>query len=63
MVSGVKKAIDMGVRKEDALRRASFVPCQVMGESKRYGRIAPGYLVDWVLINELTFDLKMVITG
>jgi N-acetylglucosamine-6-phosphate deacetylase len=41
----------VGIPLEDALRMASTVPADVLGECER-GRIAPGMHADLVLLNE-----------
>lgn len=52
MDTAVRKGIEMGIRPEDALRKASLIPAKVLGEDHRWGRIAPGYEVDWVVLDE-----------
>jgi N-acetylglucosamine-6-phosphate deacetylase len=52
MASAVRNAVQLvGISLEDALRMASTVPADVLGECER-GRIAPGMHADLVLLNE-----------
>ncbi len=50
--TAVQKAIRMGLSPESALKKASGIPSQVMGKGDQWGRIAPGYAVDWVLLDK-----------
>lgn len=51
MEKAVQKAIEMGVDPAMALKKASLIPAEVIGQANRWGRIAPGYQTDWVLLD------------
>lgn len=61
MDKAVQKAIEMGTKPKDALKRASAIPSKVIGKSARWGKIAPGYEMDWVLLDE-HYNAKKVLT-
>lgn len=61
MGSGVKKMIkDAGILPEEALTMASRIPAQVINAENKWGRIAPGYEVDWVVLDS-EFNVQEII--
>lgn len=62
MGSAVQKAIQMGLTPEDALRKAATIPAAVIGKDKVCGKIAPGYAMDWVLLDD-DFQVKQTLIG
>ncbi len=52
MGAAVQKAIRMGLSPEAALKKASAIPAKVLGKDKQWGKIAPGYAMDWVLLDK-----------
>lgn len=59
--AAVRKALRMDLDAGAALRKAATLPAAVIGKEKSWGRIAPGYLVDWVLLDQ-NFQVKQVIS-
>ncbi len=65
----VKKAIEFGVPKQDAIAMASAAPAEMMGLNK--GRLKPGYDADFVIMDEefhpvaasLGGDLQILVEG
>lgn len=53
----VQKAVKMGISVEDALRKSSYIPAKVISEHHRIGKIAPGYEMDWAVLDK---DLKTI---
>lgn len=60
--TAIRKAVAMGITREEALKKASTIPSLVIGKGKIWGRIAPGYLVDWVLLDK-ELNVKGLVTG
>lgn len=56
----VKKAVEFGIPKRDAVRMASETPANMLGVNK--GRVCEGYDADLLLVDD-TLDLKHVIIG
>lgn len=53
MATAVRNSVDLlGLSLEEAARMASTYPAQFLGLGDRYGRIAPGYQADLVLLDE-----------
>ncbi|QNH15623.1 N-acetylglucosamine-6-phosphate deacetylase [Xanthomonas sp. SS] len=53
MASAVRNSVQwLGVSLDEAARMASLYPAQCLGLDDRYGRIAPGYQADLVLLDE-----------
>ncbi|WP_431687407.1 N-acetylglucosamine-6-phosphate deacetylase [Hahella sp. NBU794] len=53
MATAVRNTISaIGLDVEEALRMASLYPAQFLGIDNEYGRIAPGYRADLVLLND-----------
>lgn len=60
MVAAVRNSVTMlGVPLEEASRMASTYPAEFLGLGDRFGRIAPGYSADFVLLDS---DLQVVNT-
>ena len=60
MVTAVRNSVTMlGVPLEEASRMASTYPAEFLGLGDRFGRIAPGYSADFVLLDS---DLQVVNT-
>ena len=60
MATAVRNSVSMlGVSLEEAARMASTYPAEFLGIGDRYGRIAPGYSADFVLLDD---DLQVVNT-
>lgn len=53
MNTAVANAIEMGTQKRAALRSASSIPAKSMGLQRTLGKIAPGYPVNWVILDHL----------
>ncbi len=51
MNTAVANAIAMGTQKGAALRSAATIPAKSMGWEHTWGKIAPGYSVDWVILD------------
>lgn len=51
METAVQKAVSMGIPLENALRKASLIPAQVLNEDHRVGKIEIGYEVDWAVLD------------
>lgn len=51
MDTAVANAIEMGTQKRAALRSASFIPAKILKMDHILGKIAPGYGVDWVILD------------
>ena len=51
MEKAVKKAVRMGMSADVALQKAGTLPARVLGQQESMGRIAPGYPVDWVVLD------------
>lgn len=51
MNTAVANAIAMGAQKKAALRSASSIPAKIIGWEHSLGRIAPGYPVNWVILD------------
>lgn len=49
--TAVQKAIRMGIAPEAALQKATTLPARVLGRGETWGRIAPGYALDWVVLD------------
>lgn len=62
METAVKKAIQMGISAEDALKKASTIPAKLLDKTHKWGKIAAGYQVDWVLLDD-DFNVKNTLTG
>lgn len=45
----LRRAVAAGLTEQDALRALTITPASIVGESKRLGRIAPGYLANLVI--------------
>lgn len=56
----MKTAINMGIKKELAIRAASENPAKAIGVSDRFGKISEGYLANIVLVDG-NFEIKYVI--
>jgi len=56
----VKKAIDFGIPKEDAVKMATETPANLLNVNK--GRIEPGFDADLLIVND-ELDIKDVIIG
>jgi N-acetylglucosamine-6-phosphate deacetylase len=54
--------IEMGIDPAEALPMASLYPARVIGRDNSLGRIAPGYEVDWVVLDQ-EYDVQGTITG
>jgi len=53
MATAVRNSVELlGLSLEEAARMASTYPAQFLGLGDRYGRIAPGYQADLVLLDE-----------
>ncbi|WLQ13115.1 N-acetylglucosamine-6-phosphate deacetylase [Hahella aquimaris] len=53
MATAVRNSVSaIGLDMEEALRMASLYPAQFLGIDDEYGRIAPGYRADLVLLND-----------
>ncbi|ABC33601.1 N-acetylglucosamine-6-phosphate deacetylase [Hahella chejuensis KCTC 2396] len=53
MATAVRNSVSaIGLDVEEALRMASLYPAQFLGIDDKYGRIAPGYRADLVLLND-----------
>ncbi|MDG2525963.1 N-acetylglucosamine-6-phosphate deacetylase [Stenotrophomonas sp. HITSZ_GD] len=60
MATAVRNSVRLlGLPLEEAARMASTYPAQFLGLGERYGRIAPGYHADLVLVDD---DLQVVAT-
>jgi len=60
MATAVRNSVRLlGLPLEEAARMASTYPAQFLGLGERYGRIAPGYQADLVLVDD---DLQVVAT-
>jgi N-acetylglucosamine-6-phosphate deacetylase len=60
MATAVRNSVSLlGVSLEEAARMASTYPAEFLGIGDRYGRIAPGYSADFVLLDD---DLQVVNT-
>lgn len=62
MGTAVQKAIRMGLSPESALKKASLIPASVIGKADRWGKIAAGYAVDWVLLDK-DFGVEKIINA
>lgn len=52
MIQAVQNCVEyVGIPLDEALRMASLYPAQVIGESQRMGRIAPGYIANLVALS------------
>lgn len=56
----MKTAINMGIKKELAIRAASENPAKAIGVSDRFGKISEGYMANIVLVDG-NFEIKYVI--
>jgi len=64
MATAVRNSVDLlGLSLEEAARMASTYPAQFLGLGDRYGRIAPGYQADLVLLDEQMQVLGTWIAG
>ena len=52
MEKAVRKMIAFGLAPEEALKKVATIPSKVLGKQSTWGKIAPGYIVDWVLLNQ-----------
>ncbi len=53
MATAVRNSVELlGLSLEEAARMASTYPAQFLGLGDRYGRIAPGYQADLVLLDD-----------
>lgn len=63
MLKAVKNCVEKaGVSLEEALRMASLYPARVMDLQQQFGKIAPGYNEDFIIIDD-KLTLKNVIIG
>lgn len=53
MGKAVRKMIAFGLAPEEALKKTATIPSKVLGKETVWGKIAPGYSVDWVLLNRV----------
>jgi N-acetylglucosamine-6-phosphate deacetylase len=64
MASAVRNSVQwLGVSLDEAARMASLYPAQCLGLDDRYGRIAPGYQADLVLLDDALQVRKTWIAG
>ena len=59
----ISKAVQRGLSKTDALASLTTIPAKAFGESKRLGRIAPGYIANLVVTDESYFNRKSIINS
>ncbi len=60
IAQAVQKAIAFGIPPDKALANASSIPAKVFGKENKWGKIAPGFVVDWVLLDH-HFRVKQTI--
>ncbi len=51
MNQAIQHAIALGIKPEEALKSASLHPAAGIHQDRHYGKIAPGYAVDWALLD------------
>ncbi len=59
LFSGLCKAIQFGVRPEDAIRSATYTPARVVGALDEVGTIENGKRADFLVLND-DFSLRTV---
>ena len=64
MATAVRHCIDrIGIAVDEALRMASLYPAAFLGLDRRYGRIAAGYVADFVTLDPLHQVQQTFIAG
>jgi N-acetylglucosamine-6-phosphate deacetylase len=53
---------DVNIKLDEALRMCSLYPAQVLNRDDQYGRIAPGALAEFVVLNE-SLELVQLLTA
>ena len=48
----LEKAISFGIKREDAILAATYIPARQLGREKEIGSIAAGKLADFVVCDE-----------
>jgi N-acetylglucosamine-6-phosphate deacetylase len=52
-----------GIEVDEALRMCSLYPARVLGLDKQYGRVAPGYSKEFVLLDDQWENIEILPDG